>query len=175
MGSARNLVRRPKHIEVPLDLLLRYQDEEDDTVLPASSHPSYIYGNPYGSSLSRTVGRAGLSTTLQPHLAPSTLHQSRSLATNLPALTRPNLRYQARVWNEQALEILMPFEEAEEPAGAASAVNEEGQDGQLPQGQNGQDNDRQDEAQGDEEMINPANASPPEPPPFPAYASPEEP
>ncbi|SCV70522.1 BQ2448_1916 [Microbotryum intermedium] len=34
-------------IIVPAHLLPPYQDEDDETILPSSAHPSYPYGNPY--------------------------------------------------------------------------------------------------------------------------------
>ncbi|KAI5475412.1 hypothetical protein MNV49_001442 [Pseudohyphozyma bogoriensis] len=105
-------------IQVPLHLLPAYQDEDDETVLPSSTHPSYPYGNPY-------LPTPGPSVT-----NPTTTHTS--LSTSLPVLSLKHLHSittfgepRERGWSEMGLDAMLGEEERgddeEKKAGEATA------------------------------------------------------
>ncbi|GAA6061148.1 hypothetical protein JCM10212_001748 [Sporobolomyces blumeae] len=104
------------HIAVPDHLIPPYQDEDDETLLPSQTHPSYPYGNPYrhnSLSLISSTSSSSSSSSQHPHprdpharpLAPTTASaralfrsnlaatstHAASLRTSLPALELPAL------------------------------------------------------------------------------------
>ncbi|KAK4048826.1 hypothetical protein OIO90_005634 [Microbotryomycetes sp. JL221] len=88
-------------IDIPPYLIPTYQDEQDDSVLPSSTHPSYPFGNPYSAKShfsTSTYGASG-SSSMNPSFVstsnvlppPSLFHKpiltmSSSLATTLSNL-----------------------------------------------------------------------------------------
>ncbi|KAK4049508.1 hypothetical protein OIV83_004005 [Microbotryomycetes sp. JL201] len=86
-------------IDIAPHLMPTYQDEEDDTVLPSTTHPSYPFGNPYTSKLhfSTTLSAAsGLPSTLSGSGSnlppPSLFHKPTSSNPGSLATTLSNLQ-----------------------------------------------------------------------------------
>ncbi|GAA5840545.1 hypothetical protein JCM5353_004377 [Sporobolomyces roseus] len=151
-------------IAVPAHLLPPYQDEDDETLLPSQTHPSYPYGNPYRFTSTSLLS----STSLQP--PPSRLRlphhplrgstHSASLSTSLPSLELPHLfsltsfgDESQRHWVEQGLSGLLGpktrREEEEDEEERDRNVNTHGDAG-APAGQNAADGP-EDEEDDDEE------------------------
>ncbi|KAL8277281.1 hypothetical protein RQP46_010350 [Phenoliferia psychrophenolica] len=102
-------------IVVPYHLLPPYQDEDDETVLPSASHPSYPYGNPYSTKPHAPTSFSPSSTLFHPSSS------AQSLATTLPALSIRHLHAittfgdaRDRTWSELALDDLLKERKEEE-------------------------------------------------------------
>ncbi|KAM0786605.1 hypothetical protein ACM66B_002059 [Microbotryomycetes sp. NB124-2] len=92
-------------IDIAPHLIPTYQDEEDDTVLPSTTHPSYPFGNPYTSKLhfSTTLSASGLPSTFAT-AAPST-STTAAAANNLPP---PSLFHKPTFSNPSSLATSLP-------------------------------------------------------------------
>ncbi|KAK4702412.1 hypothetical protein P7C70_g3818, partial [Phenoliferia sp. Uapishka_3] len=122
-------------IAVPYHLLPPYQDEDDETVLPSASHPSYPYGNPYSTKPGSST--ASTSTLFTPSAS------AQSLATSLPVLGIRHLHAvttfgdaRDRTWSELALDDLLRDRESEE---ARDGMQHQAGDAPEPAGQNAGD------------------------------------
>ncbi|ORY69125.1 hypothetical protein BCR35DRAFT_308132 [Leucosporidium creatinivorum] len=164
-------------IKVPQHLLPSYQDEDDETVLPSASHPSYPYGNPYTSRplSTSTSSHPSHTTASNPahhsSLFPSSTTHSTSLATTLPNLQLRQLflhtafgEPRERVWGEMGLGEVVRGKEARRGV-LREEGEEESQEGQTgttaggggqgeppaPAGQNAGDHPMSDEEEEAEE------------------------
>ncbi|GAA5940236.1 hypothetical protein JCM1841_005025 [Sporobolomyces salmonicolor] len=151
-------------IQVPAHLLPPYQDEDDETMLPSQTHPSYPYGNPSKPPpWTAPSARGASSAAPAPALAPSTpfapaAPTAASLRTTLAALELPALFAQTtfgersdRTWRELALAALFGRRtrpERDEDEDERDAVHTAHGDAGPPAGQNAAD-DGEGEGEGD--------------------------
>ncbi|GAA5862138.1 hypothetical protein JCM5296_007466 [Sporobolomyces johnsonii] len=155
-------------IQVPAHLLPPYQDEDDETMLPSQTHPSYPYGNPYKphpltSPSRRPSPSLASSAPFASHSASSsTTHPtSASLQTTLPSLELPALFAHTtfgdpsdRRWRELALPALLGRKtriERDEDDDERDAVHHAHGDAGPPAGQNAADDGVEDEGGDDDE------------------------
>ncbi|GAA5952712.1 hypothetical protein JCM3765_002253 [Sporobolomyces pararoseus] len=157
-------------ISVPNHLLPPFQDEDDETLLPSQTHPSYPYGNPYRlhSSLSTSTSLypsssnpSSSSSSSTKHFSSSTFPSNSTLSTNLSTLELPYLYSQTflgdlnqRLWSEQGLiglfgpKTIKEFKQDEEEF--EIFLNTHGDAG-PPAGQNAADGAEDDEDEEDED------------------------
>ncbi|GAA6009583.1 hypothetical protein JCM11491_001023 [Sporobolomyces phaffii] len=139
-------------ILVPSHLVPPFHAEDDETLLPSDTHPSYPYGNPYRVTPGSLATSTSTSTvTRVPHRVAAGSTRSAALATSLPSLELPHLFAltafgdpKERTWHEQHLAGLFGpktrREQEDDDDERDRHVNTHGDAG-PPAGQNAADDD----------------------------------